>query len=96
MTNKECIKHLVDNNDYKYNLLKSAEELQELALVLTQMTLKKEKVNPQEVIDEIGDVEIRLKVLKHFFNRSKIKKRIQFKMDKLKSYIKEGKYKGGM
>ena len=40
MTNKEIIQYLVDYNDYKYNLLKTAEELQELSLVLTQMALK--------------------------------------------------------
>jgi hypothetical protein len=43
------------------NLLKTAEELQELSLVLTQMALKKEKVDKQEVIDEIGDVKDTIK-----------------------------------
>lgn len=94
MKDKELIKYLVENNDYKYNLLKTAEELQELSLVLTQMVLKKEKVDKQEVIDEIGDVKIRLKVIQHFFSRKKVKKRIKFKLDKLKSYIKENKYIG--
>lgn len=94
MNDKELIKYLVENNDYKYNLLKTAEELQELSLVLTQMALKKEKVDKQEVIDEIGDVKIRLKVIQHFFSRKKVKKRIKFKLDKLKSYIKENKYIG--
>ena len=94
MKGKELIKYLVENNDYKYNLLKAAEELQELSLVLTQMALKKEKVDKQEVIDEIGDVKIRLKVIQHFFSRKKVKKRIKFKLDKLKSYIKENKYIG--
>ena len=96
MTDKELIQYLVDNNDYKYNLLKAAEELQELSLVLTQMALKKEKVNPQEVIDEIGDVKIRLKVIQHFFSRKKVKERIRFKLDRFRSYIQEGKYKGGI
>lgn len=96
MTNKELIKYLADNNDYKYNLLKAAEELQELSLVLTQMALKEDKVKKQEVIDEIGDVEIRIKVLKYFFNKSKIKERFQFKIDKLKSYIVDKKYIGKM
>ena len=96
MKNKELIKYLVENNYYKYNLLKTAEELQELSLVLTQMALKKEKVDKQEVIDEIGDVKIRLKVIQHFFSRKKVKKRIKFKLDKFRSYIKEDKYKGGI
>lgn len=96
MTDKELIKYLADNNDYKYNLLKAAEECQELALVLTQMALKEDKVKKQEVIDEIGDVEIRIKVLKHFFSKDKIKTRFQFKIDKLKSYVKDNKYIGKM
>jgi hypothetical protein len=94
MKDKELIKYLVENNDYKYNLLKTAEELQELSLVLTQMALKKEKVDKQEVIDEIGDVKIRLKVIQHFFSRKKVKQRIRFKLDKLKSYIADNKYIG--
>ena len=94
MKDKELIKYLVENNDYKYNLLKTAEELQELSLVLTQMALKEEKVDKQEVIDEIGDVKIRLKVIQHFFSRKKVKKRVKFKLNKLKSYIKENKYIG--
>jgi len=67
MRNKDVFKYLIQNNDYTYNLLKTAEELQELSLVLTQLALKEEKVDIQEVIDEIGDVKIRLKVLNHFF-----------------------------
>ena len=94
MKDKELIKYLVENNDYKYNLLKTAEELQELSLVLTQMALKEEKVDKQEVIDEIGDVIIRLKVLFHLFSLKKISKRVKFKLNKLKSYIKENKYIG--
>ena len=96
MENKELIKYLVDHNDYKYNLLKAAEELQELSLVLTQMALKEDKVKKQEVIDEIGDVKIRLKVLEYFFNKNRIKERVQFKIDKLKSYIVDNKYIGKM
>ena len=94
MKDKELIKYLVENNDYKYNLLKTAEELQELSLVLTQMALKEEKVDKQEVIDEIGDVIIRLNVLFHLFSLKKISKRVTFKLNKLKSYIKENKYIG--
>ena len=94
MKDKELIKYLVENNDYKYNLLKTVEELQELSLVLTQMALKEEKVDKQEVIDEIGDVIIRLNVLFHLFSLKKISKRVKFKLNKLKSYIKENKYIG--
>lgn len=94
MTDNQLINHLVNKNDYKYNLLKTAEELQELSLVLTQMALKENKVNKQEVIDEIGDVKIRLRVLEHFFSRKRVQKRIEFKMKKLKQYVSENKYIG--
>lgn len=92
MTNMQIINHLVVTNDYKYNLLKTSEELQELALVLTQMALKKDKVNKQKVIDEIGDVKIRMRVLEHFFSRRRINKRIDFKLCKFKEYIEQNKY----
>lgn len=94
MTDNQLINHLVNKNDYKYNLLKTAEELQELSLVLTQMALKENKVNKQEIIDEIGDVKIRLRVLEHFFSRKRVKKRIEFKMKKLKEYVLNNKYIG--
>lgn len=94
MTDSALINHLVKKNDYKYNLLKTAEELQELSLILTQMTLKQDKIDKQKVIDEIGDVKIRLCVLEHFFSRKRVQKRIEFKMKKLKQYVFENKYIG--
>lgn len=94
MTDHQLINHLINKNDYKYNLLKTAEELQELSLVLTQMALKEGKINKQEVIDEIGDVKIRLRVLEHFFSHKRIQKRIRFKLNKLKEYVKNNKYIG--
>lgn len=96
MTDKKLIKYLAENNDRDYNLLKTAEELQELSLAITQLINKPNKVDEQEVIDEIGDVKIRLKVIQHFFSRKKVKERIEFKLDKFRSYIKEGKYKRGI
>jgi len=89
----DVIQHLSKSNDYKYNLLKASEELQELALVLTQKALKEEKVDIQEIIDEIGDVKIRIAVLDNLFDQKKIDKRIKFKLKKFNKYLKEGKYK---
>jgi len=96
MTNKKLIKYLVKNNDYKYNLLKTAEELNELSTILLQYVNKDNKVDKQKIIEEIGDSIIRIKVLKKLFNRKKVKERIKFKLNKFRSYIKEGKYKGGI
>lgn len=92
----KIIKTLVETNDYDYNLLKAAEELQELSLVLVQTVLKKKKVDPQEVIDEIGDVKIRLKIIEEFFDKDKVKARIGYKISKFSEYLLKGKYKNGI
>ena len=94
MKNKELIKYLVENNDYKYNLLKTAEELNELSTILLQYVNKDNKIDKQKIIEEIGDSIIRITVLKKLFNKKKINSRINFKLNKLKSYIKENKYIG--
>ena len=96
MTDKKLIKYLIETNDHKYNLLKTAEELQELSLAITQLINKPNKVDEQEIIDELGDVKIRLKIISKLFSKKKVKERIKFKLDKFRSYIKEGKYKGGI
>jgi len=94
MTDKELIQYLVDNNDYKYNLLKTAEELNELSTILLQYVNKDNKIDKQKIIEEIGDSIIRIKVLKKLFNKKKINSRINFKLKKFKSYIKNKKYIG--
>ena len=96
MKNKDIINHLTETNDYTYNLLKASEELSELSLVLLQLVNKPDKVDKQEVIDEIGDVQIRMKILSKLFDKDAVKKRYNFKLSKFKSYIKEDKYKGGI
>jgi len=93
---KDVIKTLVETNDYTYNLLKASEEFQELALVLTQLALKPKKVKAQEVIDEIGDCKIRMKIIEAFFDKNKIEERIEFKINNFKRYLEEGRYKGGI
>lgn len=94
MTDTQIINHLVTTNDPTYNLLKAAEELQELALVLTQLALKPQKVKAQEVIDEIGDVKIRMRILENLFSRRRVKKRVELKLTKFKGYVQENKYVG--
>lgn len=94
--NKEQLKiidHLVKNNGVDYNLLKASEECQELGLVLVQKTLKPNKVRIQEIIDEIGDVAIRLEILKKIYSQEDIQKRVDHKLSKFKEYIEEGVYK---
>ena len=89
---QKIIKHLLDNNGEKYNLHKASEECQELGLVLTQYLLKPTKVDKQEIIDEIGDVIIRVEILKQMFDLDKIQKRIDYKLNKFKEYIDHKSY----
>jgi hypothetical protein len=91
MSEKQIINKLVEHNTFEYNLHKASEEFQELSLVLTQKLLKPNKVNDQEIIDEIGDCIIRLEVLKKIYNSVAIQERVNFKLNKFEEYLK--KYK---
>lgn len=86
------IAKLSKHNDSTYNLHKAAEECQELGLVLTQFILKPQKVEMTEIIDEIGDVIIRLEILKRIFPIDKIEERVAFKLSKYKDYLELEKY----
>lgn len=87
MTNEEIIEHLYQNNGLKYNLHKASEEMQELGLVLNQFLLKPTKVDEQEIIDEIGDVKIRLAILEKIYPADKIQARVDYKLSKYQEYI---------
>lgn len=99
----EVVDALVNKNSPEYNHTKAAEELNELATVLLQKLNKKggaKEPTDQEIIDELGDVQIRLLVLMQMYDpelededRSKIYERMTKKMEKYKALIDEGKYK---
>jgi len=91
--NKALSKFLATKNTITYNIQKASEELQELSLILTQKLTKPRKTLDKSIIEEIGDVEIRLGVLKELFSKKQIQKRIEFKEDKFRKYIRDGKYK---
>ena len=90
--NQEIIKTIHDRNGYFYNLHKASEECQELGLILNQKLLKQDKVEDEAIIDEIGDVMIRLEILKLMFNNDKIQKRIDYKLAKFEEYVDHNKY----
>lgn len=92
MNKEEIIEYLFKNNGDKYNLHKASEECQELGLVLNQFILKPTKVDKQEIIDEIGDVIIRIEILKKMFPMDEINKRIDYKLSKYKEYIDHKQY----
>src|ERR1035441_4167355 len=89
---EKIIEIVYKKNKPQYNLLKAAEECSELATVLLQSALKPQKVNAQEVIDEIGDVKIRIKILEHIFGKDNVKKRISYKLSKYKEYNDSSKF----
>jgi NTP pyrophosphatase (non-canonical NTP hydrolase) len=84
--------YLKYGNSKEYTLLKTAEELQELALILIQSVTKDTEIDDQSIIDEIGDVLIRLNVLREFFPEEEIQERIEYKLKKFYKYITENKY----
>ena len=73
------------------NILKIAEECQELSLILIQSLSK--GVDEEKIIEEIGDVKFRLKVLESYYDSEKIKQRINKKLEKNLKYINDKKYK---
>lgn len=86
------IKKLLQDNSYDYNKLKASEEFQELALILTQSTIRKTRIEDQAIIDEIGDCIIRLEILKQMFDINEIQKRVDFKLRIFKQYQDSKQY----
>lgn len=87
------IEKIRKQNGKVYNFHKTSEELQELALILNQKLLKPTKVSDQAIIEEIGDVIIRLETLKPYFNQGLILDRINYKLGKYKEYDDHKRYK---
>jgi len=96
---KKLIAKLIQRNEASYNLFKLGEECQELGLAITQYRMKPEKVDYQKIIDEIGDVEIRIKMIKEAYKQidptylKLVNDRVNFKLGKYQEYLNEDKYK---
>jgi len=61
---------------------KLAEECMELALIITQQLNKPKMDFEDDIIDEIGDVKWRLKLVEKYYDSEKIDKRIKYKADR--------------
>lgn len=88
---------MIDTNESLYNFNKAIEEATELNEVLIKRIVKEggpKSPSDDSIIEEIGDLYIRLAILSKKFGESKIQDRINFKMDKYESYIKDKKYTG--
>jgi NTP pyrophosphatase (non-canonical NTP hydrolase) len=87
-------------NTKKYNLAKLAEELNELSDVCLKLHNKKPDRHPskQALIDEIGDVQARIRILMTSLgvSRQDIVKRHLHKANKYIGYIKKNKYGRGI
>lgn len=97
----DILDFLAVNNDKKYNLTKAAEELTELTEVLLKTANKKPADHPgsQALIDEVGDVKIRLHMLSAMYGQDldqAVHERLLYKTNKYLQYIKDGKYDGGV
>lgn len=92
--------YLSKNNNEKFLLAKTCEELTELQEVLLKMMNKIDPHKPskEHLIEEIGDVEIRLQMLKKRFKikYSDISGRKLYKANKFIGYLNEGKYKNNI
>ncbi len=91
------INKMVETNEYWYNYDKTIEELFELGEVLMKKKLKKggaKEPSDASIIEEIGDVQIRLDVLKKLFGETAVQKRVEDKLAKFEGFFKEGKYIG--
>lgn len=92
-TNDNLAKTLANDNNAKYNHNKCAEELLELATLLVQRVNKPTKVSSKKIIEEIGDVRVRLATLEKVYGEKPIQKRINKKSKQLLKWISIGKYK---
>lgn len=92
-TNDFLSKKLANSNKAKYNHNKCAEELLELATLLVQRVNKPTKVSSKKIIEEIGDVRVRLAVLEEIYSKKSIQQRVNKKTNQLLSYLKLKKYK---
>lgn len=91
------INELAEKNTWEYNHLKAIEELIELSEVLIKKVTKRggeKEPTDQSIIDEIGDVIIRIRVLQKLYGKISIQTRYIDKLRKIEGNLKSGKYEG--
>lgn len=87
---QEVYNYMITKNESIYNTLKAIEELNELSLILTQSLSK--GCDESKIIEEIGDVKFRLKVIEARYSPELIQERIDYKLKKNLKYLKTNKY----
>lgn len=87
---QEIYDYMINTNHATYNTLKAIEELNELSLILTQSLSK--GCDENKIIEELGDVKFRLKVIEARYDPQLIQERINYKLKKNLKYLKTKKY----
>jgi heterodisulfide reductase subunit B len=94
----ENIKQFAHSNTEQYNILKVCEESTETQEKLLKYLTKSKEYKPkiEDIVEEIGDLELRLEFLKELWKIEKaVQERKVYKLKKLVKYREEGKYTGG-
>lgn len=86
------LKAIKNNNGFQYDAMKAVEELTELSAAIMQALTKRNKDAHKDIIEEFGDVDFRLGVLRNYFDSKAIVKRKRFKINKSIGYLKTQKY----
>ena len=89
----KVLTEITHNNGNQYNLVKSAEESNELATILLQKATKDERIPDQGIVDEVGDVFIRLIMLTKIYGVDHVISRLEYKLNKFAEYNDSKKYK---
>jgi NTP pyrophosphatase (non-canonical NTP hydrolase) len=95
----DLTKDLAVSNSWLYNHTKACEELAELSTELLKKINKRgnpKEPSDQAVIDELGDVTIRLAVLVRMYGAEAVNKRVLEKIDLLTDPERIKKYKGSL
>ena len=95
---EDSIQTILNYNTPEFNYIKLAEELAELSEVILKRYLKKEEHKPpiERVIEELGDVLLRMKVLATQEGITfDVNARLQKKTFQILQWIDDCKYKGG-
>jgi NTP pyrophosphatase (non-canonical NTP hydrolase) len=91
-TQRRTIDKMVTKNTPQYNYIKLAEECNELALAIMHKISKPHKDTMVNLIEEVGDVEIRLRVIKKQVGIALVNHRIKAKMLKYKQWFISKRY----
>lgn len=89
----KVLTEITHNNSSQYNLIKTAEESNELATILLQKATKDERIPNQGIVDEVGDVFIRLVILTKIYGVDTVISRLEYKLNKFTEYNDSKRYK---